>query len=80
VAVPVLFVAVIVIVYVPPVFAPGVPVSVAVPFLLLVKLTPLGSVPVLVSDGAGVPLAVTVKLPSVPAVNVVLLVLVIAGG
>jgi hypothetical protein len=34
----------------------------------------------LLSEGVGVPVVVTVKLPAVPAVNVVLLALVIAGA
>ena len=44
------------------------------------NVTPLGSAPVSVRVGAGVPVVVTVKLPAVPAVNVVLLALVIAGA
>ena len=60
--------------------AAGVPLSVAVPLPLLTNVTPLGSVPVCVSDGVGVPVVVTVKLPAVPTVNVVLLALVIAGA
>jgi hypothetical protein len=46
--------------------------------LLLVNVTPLGNVPVLVTEGVGLPVAVTVKLPAVPTTNVVLLPLVIA--
>jgi len=57
----------------------GVPLSVAVPFPLLVNVTLLGKVPTLLSVGAGVPVVVTVKLPAVPTTNVVLLALVIAG-
>jgi hypothetical protein len=57
----------------------GVPLSVAVPFPLFVKVTPLGSAPDLVMDGVGDPVVVTVKLPTVPTVNVVLLALVIVG-
>jgi hypothetical protein len=53
---------------------------VAVPFPLSTNVTPLGSVPVSVSDGTGVPLVVTVKLLAVPTVNVVLFELVIAGA
>ena len=60
--------------------AAGVPLSVAVPLPLLTNVTPLGSVPVCVSVGVGVPVVVTVKLPAVPTVNVVLLALVIAGA
>ena len=44
------------------------------------KVTPLGSAPVSLSEGVGVPVAVTVKLPAVPAVNVVLVALVIIGA
>jgi hypothetical protein len=47
---------------------------------LSTNVTPLGSVPVSRSDGVGVPVAVTVKLPAVPTVNVVLFALVIAGA
>jgi hypothetical protein len=65
---------------VPAVFAPGVPLSVAVPFLLFTNVTPLASVPLSLSDGVGVPVVVTVKLPFFPTVNVVLLALVIAGA
>ena len=66
--------------YVPAVPAAGVPDSVAVPLPLSVKLTPLGSVPVFDSDGAGVPVVVNEKLPACPVVNVVLDPLVIAGA
>ena len=66
--------------YLPAVPAAGVPLSVAVPFPLLTNVTPLGSAPVSVTDGVGVPVVVTVKLPAVPTVNVVLLALVIAGA
>ena len=38
-------------------------------------MTPLGRVPVSLSVGAGLPVAVTVKLPAVPTVNVVALAL-----
>ena len=58
----------------------GVPLSVAVPFPLVTNVTPLGSAPLSLTDGVGVPVAVTVKLPAVPTVNVVLLALVIAGA
>ena len=44
------------------------------------KVTPLGRAPVSLNDGVGVPVVVTVKLPAVPAVNVVALALVIAGA
>jgi hypothetical protein len=46
----------------------------------LLKATPVGSVPVAVIEGVGLPVAVTVKLPAVPTTNVVLLPLVIAGA
>ena len=45
-----------------------------------VKVTPLGKVPVSDSVGAGEPVAVTVKLPALPTVNVAELALVIAGA
>ena len=64
--------------YAAPVPAAGVPLSVAVPFALSLKVTPFGSVPVSVSEGAGVPDVVTVNVPAVPTVNVVLPALVIA--
>jgi hypothetical protein len=66
--------------YVPPVPDAGVPLSVAVPFPLSLNVTPLGSAPDSVSEGVGVPVVVTVKLPAVPTVNVVLFALVIAGA
>ena len=66
--------------YVPAVPDAGVPLSVAVPFPLFVKVTPLGSAPDSVRDGVGDPVVVTVKLPAVPTVNVVLLALVIVGA
>ena len=47
---------------------------------MLTNVTPLGNAPVSVSESVGVPVAVTVKLPAVPTVNVVLLALVIAGA
>ena len=66
--------------YVLPVPAAGVPLRVAVPFLLSTKVTPVGSAPVSVRDGAGKPDVVTVNDPAPPTVNVALLVLVIAAG
>ncbi len=51
--------------------AAGVPARVAVPSPLSVKVTPLGSAPVSVIAGVGLPLVVTVKLPALPAVKVV---------
>ena len=47
--------------------AAGVPLRTPVAAL---KLTPLGKVPVSLSVGAGEPVAVTVKVPLLPAVNV----------
>jgi hypothetical protein len=69
-------VAVIVIGYVPPVLAAGVPLR--RPEEL--RVTPLGKAPVSLNVGAGTPEATTWKLPLVPAVNAVLFALVIAGG
>jgi hypothetical protein len=63
--------------YVPPLPAAGVPLSVPVE---AVNVSPLGSVPVSLSDGVGTPVAVTVKAPVVPAVKDVLFALVIAGA
>jgi hypothetical protein len=65
---------------VPPLPDAGVPLSVAVPFPLSLNVTPLGSAPVAVSDGVGVPAVVTEKFPGVFTVNVVLLALLIAGA
>jgi hypothetical protein len=79
-AVPTPLLAVIVSGYVPPVPVAGVPPSVAVPFPLFVNVTPLGNVPVSLSVGVGLPVAVTVNVPAVPTVNVVLLPLVSAGA
>jgi hypothetical protein len=45
-----------------------------------VKLTPAGSGPASLSVAAGVPVAVTVKVPAVPTRKVVLLALVIAAA
>jgi hypothetical protein len=67
--------ALIVIEYVPPVPAPGVPLSFAVPFPLSMNVTPLGSAPVSLNDGLGGPAAVTVKVPNAPTVKVTLLAL-----
>jgi len=58
----------------------GVPLSVAVPFPLSLNVTPLGSAPTSLSAGVGLPVAVTVKLPAVPTVNVVLFPLVNTGA
>ena len=58
----------------------GVPEKVAVPLALAVKVTPVGSVPVRVSVGAGYPVVVTVKLKAVPTVALALAALVMAGA
>jgi hypothetical protein len=59
----------------------GVPLIVAVPSPLLVKVTGFGSVPVVTLNvGVGLPVVVTVNVPFAPCVNVVLLALVICGG
>ena len=44
------------------------------------NVTPLGSVPLSLNVGVGVPVAVTVKLPDVPTANVVLAALVMVGA
>ena len=64
----------------PPVAAPGVPLNVPVPLPLSTNVTPAGSEPLTEIAGVGLPMAVTVNVPAVPAVNVVLLALVIEGG
>jgi len=64
----------------PAVAAPGVPLSVPVPLPLSVKVTPLGSVPVSVRDGVGVPVVVTWNDPAEPTLKVVLVLLVMAGA
>src|SRR2546427_13274433 len=74
---PELFVALKVIGYVPPVPAAGVPLRTPV---VVLNVTPVGSVPVSLNVGAGNPVAVTVNVPTVPTVNVVLLALVMAGA
>jgi len=63
--------------YVPPVPAPGVPLSTPVPGL---NVTPVGNVPVSLNVGLGMPVAVTVNVPAVPTVKVVLFALVITGA
>ena len=60
--------------------AAGVPANVAVPFPLLVNVTPEGSAPVRTSVGVGEPVVVTLNNPLAPTVNVVALALVIAGA
>src|SRR5258706_524 len=47
---------------------------------LLLRVTPVGKVPVWLNVAAGNPVAVTVKLPAIASVKVVLLTLVMAGG
>src|SRR5262245_26488658 len=75
---PTLFDAVNVRAWTPPIPEAGVPLNVP---LLVSNDTPRGSAPpVCVIAGAGVPTAVTVKLPGTPAVNVVLLALVNEDG
>ena len=61
----------------PAVPEPGVPDNAPAPG---VNVTPDGSVPVCDSVGAGLPVAVTVKLPALKTVNVVELALVIFGA
>ena len=61
----------------PPVPAAGVPLNVLVAEL---NVTPVGNVPVCVTVALGLPVAVTVKLPTLPAVKVVAFALVIAGA
>src|SRR5713226_7723922 len=78
--VPTPLLAVIVKGYAPAVPDAGVPLSVAVPFPLFLKVTPLGSAPDSDKDGVGVPVVVTVNVPTLPTVKVVLLALVIAGA
>ena len=58
----------------------GVPLSVAVPFPLSVKVTPLGRAPVSARDGVGTPVDVTVNVPGLLAVKTVLFALVIAAA
>ena len=70
--------AVIVIGNVPDVLA--VPLNVAVALPLSWNVTPLGRAPDSLNEGVGEPVAVTVKLPAVAAVNAVLLALVMAGA
>jgi len=70
------FEAVMVIGYVPPVFAAGVPLSTPADE----RVTPLGSAPVSLKVGAGKPVAVTVNDPADPTVNVVLAALVIESA
>ena len=71
------FVALIVNWYVPPVFAAGLPASVAVPFLLSVNVTPDGSVSGAGKMHVGYPVVVTVTVPAWPTAKVATAVLVI---
>ena len=71
------FVALIVNGYVPPVFAAGVPASVAVPFPLSVNVTPDGRVSGAGKMHVGYPVVVTVKVPGWPTAKVAEAVLVI---
>jgi len=64
--------------YVAAVPAPGVPLSVPVPFPLFLNATPVGSGPVSLRFGIGIHFVITVNVPAAPTVNVVLLALVIA--
>jgi hypothetical protein len=57
-----------------------VPANVPVPLWLSTNVTPLGSAPVSVKVGVGVPVVVTENVPVAPAVKVVLLALVITGA
>jgi hypothetical protein len=70
------FEAVTVIGYIPPVPAPGVPLSTPAVF----SVTPDGSAPLSVNVGAGKPLAVRLKEPVEPTVNIVLFALVMTGA
>ena len=58
----------------------GVPTNVAVPSVLSINDSHVGNMPVVVKEAVGVPVVVTVKLPSVPPVKVVLAALVILGA
>jgi len=77
--VPTPLLAVMVIIYMPPVPAAGVPESVPVPLPLSTNVTPEGSEPVLLRLGLGLPVVVTVRPPAVPVVKVALPPLVIVG-
>src|SRR4051794_39008436 len=69
--------------YVPPVPALGVPASVAVPSLLLTKVTPPGSAPLslmAIDAPVGKPVVVTENVPAWPTLKVAALTLVMAGG
>jgi len=79
-AVPTPLLAVNVMENVPTVPDAGVPLSVPVPSLLSTNVTPLGSAPVSIKDGAGKPVVITVNDAEVPTVNVVLFALMMAGA
>ena len=66
--------------YVPPLPDAGVPLRVAVPSPLSLKVTPLGSAPDSVKDGVGKPVVSTVNDAEAPTANVVLLGLMMAGA
>src|SRR5438067_334624 len=66
--------------YAPPLKAAGVPVIVAVPSRLSVKVTPLGSEPTSLSAGVGTPVVVTVNVPDWRVWNAMLFALVNAGA
>ena len=72
--------AVMVMLYVPPVPVAGVPLSVAVPLALSVKVTPVGNAPVSVIAGAGIPVVVTVNVPAWFTVNAALFALLMPGA
>jgi hypothetical protein len=77
---PELLLALMMIGYVPPVLAAGVPLSVAVPLPLSKKVRPFGNAPVSVRAGVGNPVVVSVKVLAVPTPKAALLALVIAGA
>ena len=60
--------------------AAGVPAKVAVPLPWSVQVTPVGRLPDSVSPIGELPVAVTVKVPALPTVNVVVLADVMLGG
>lgn len=74
------FAAVIVRGYEPPVDEPGVPLKVAVPFVVVIKLTPVGNDPLMESVAVGNPVVVTLKVLGLVTVKVVLLALEMDGA
>ena len=58
----------------------GIPARLAVPSVLSMKESQLGCVPVKLSVAVGTPVVWMVKMPSVPAVKVVLAELIMAGA